>query len=221
MSDDAAGAKAERKRAELVALVAPGHTALVTVEVQEGVVGDGAVLPDLAVAAAPVLPNVATMVRAARAAGAHVVHCTVEQRLDGRGANLNTPLLAAMAGRGGPPRDEPGVRAATVHPAIGPGPNDLVMSRMHGMSPMTGTELDAVLRNMGVTTIVATGVSVNVAVLGFAFEAVNHGYRLVIPRDGVAGVDEAYVEAVFVRTLRMLATVTTTEALVGIWEASS
>ncbi len=66
----------------------------------------------------------------------------------------------------------------------------------------------------------AVGVSVNVAVLGFCFEAVNLGYRVVVPRDGVAGVDDAYVDAVFANTLRMLATITTTDQLLDAWEAA-
>ncbi len=57
----------------------------------------------------------------------------------------------------------------------------------------------------------------NVAIMGFAFEAVNLGYQLVVPRDGVAGVDDAYVEAVFQRTLSLLATITTADALIRIW----
>ena len=82
---------------------------------------------------------------------------------------------------------------------------------------MTNTSLDPVLRNLGVQTIVATGVSVNVALLGLAFEGVNHGYQVVIPRDAVAGVDDEYVEAVFANTLSLIATVTTTDTLIELW----
>ena len=37
------------------------------------------------------------------------------------------------------------------------------------------------------TTVVATGVSVNLGVLGLAIEACNLGYQVVVPRDAVAG----------------------------------
>ena len=83
---------------------------------------------------------------------------------------------------------------------------------------MTGTQVDSLLRNMGVTTIVGTGVSVNVALLGLAFEAVNLGYQLVLPADATAGVGEAYVEAVYENTLSLLATVTTTRSVLDAWE---
>lgn len=200
-------------------LVAPGRAALITVEVQENVVGAGSVVPALAEAAADILPLIGSLAAAARAAGVPVVHCTVDARPDGKGANRNARLFAAM-GKGravGPPGP---TRSATVHAAIGATDADIVLGRLHGLSPMTGTSLDPVLRNLGVSTIVATGVSVNVAVLGLAFEAVNHGYQLVIPRDGVAGVDDAYVDTLFAGTLSLLATVTTTEALLGAWRTT-
>lgn len=63
----------------------------------------------------------------------------------------------------------------------------------------------------------ATGVSVNIAIMGFAFEAVNLGYQFVLPRDAVAGVDAAYVDALFARTLSLLATVTTSQAILRAW----
>lgn len=201
-------------------LVDPARVALVTVEVQDNVVGEGSVVPALARAAAPVLPRIGSLVAAARAAGVPVLHCTVEARPDGKGASRNARLFTAMAkGRSGAAPAGP-VRPAVVHPAVGAADEDVVLSRLHGLSPMTGTSLDPVLRNLGVTTIVATGVSVNVAILGFAFEAVNHGYQLVLPRDAVAGVDDAYVDAVFAGTLSLLATVTTTDALLAAWSSS-
>ena len=55
-----------------------------------------------------------------------------------------------------------------------------MLSRLHGLSPLAETSLDAILRNLGVTTIVATGVSVNVALLGLTFDAVNRGYQVVL-----------------------------------------
>jgi biuret amidohydrolase len=202
----------------LADLVHPGHTALITVEVQDNVVGDASVVAPLARAAAPVLPRIGALATAARSVGVPVVHCTVEARPDGKGANRNARLFAALGTRRGSATSGP-TRRATVHPAVGVADDDIVLGRLHGASPMTGTSLDPVLRNLGVSTIVATGVSVNVAVLGLAFEAVNHGYQIVLPRDAVAGVDDDYVDALFAGTLSLLATVTTTDALRSAWES--
>jgi nicotinamidase-related amidase len=190
----------------------------VTVEVQEGVVGSASVLPAIAEAAAAtgMIENIARLARAARVAGVPVIHCTAESRPDGLGASRNARLFGAASkarSRGY------SARAFEVHAGVGAEPGDLVLSRLHGLSPMTGTSLDPVLRNLGIRTIVVTGVSVNVALLGLAFEGVNHGYQVVIPRDAVAGVDDAYVDAVFENTFAVIATATTSDALIHRWEA--
>ena len=61
------------------------------------------------------------------------------------------------------------------------------------------------LRNLGVTTIVGVGVSVNIGMTNFAFDAVNRGYQMVMPRDAVAGVPADYAEAVLDNTLNLVA----------------
>ena len=93
------------------------------------------------------------------------------------------------------------------------------MSRLHGLCPFQGTELDFVLRNLGVTTIVGVGVSVNVAITNLSFDAVNAGYQMVVPRDAVAGFPAEYVEMVFQHTLGAVAALTDTETVAGIWGA--
>jgi nicotinamidase-related amidase len=161
------------------------------------------------------LANIAALGRAARAIGVPVVHCTAESRPDGFGGNRNSKLFAlarkARTGKGLPP----GV--FDVHAEVGAEPSDLVLSRVHGASPMTGTSLDAILRNEGITTVVATGVSLNVALLGLVFDAVNRAYQVVVPSDAVAGVDAEYAQAVLDNTVSLLATVTTTEAVLDAW----
>jgi nicotinamidase-related amidase len=85
---------------------------------------------------------------------------------------------------------------------------------------MGGTDLDAVLRSLRVTTVVGVGVSVNVGMTSFAMDAVNAGYQFVLPRDAVAGVPQDYADAVIENTLSLLATVCTTDDIVGAWEAA-
>jgi nicotinamidase-related amidase len=83
---------------------------------------------------------------------------------------------------------------------------------------MGGTDLDAVLRNLGVTTIVAVGVSVNIAITNLVMDAVNAAYRVVVPRDAVAGIPTDYADAIVDNTISLLATVTTTADLLAAWE---
>jgi nicotinamidase-related amidase len=201
---------------DLAALLDPSHCAVVTQECQVGVIGDEAVLRDLAdEARATVVPNMVRLVTAARSAGVPVVHCLAVRRGDDLGSNRNARLFTATRKLG--IRIEPGSTGAALLPALGPEPGDLVLQRYHGIGPMGGTDLDAVLRNMGVTTIVGIGVSVNVAITNFVMDAVNAGYQFVLARDAVAGVPREYADAVIDNTLALLATVTTTDEVVAPW----
>ncbi|CAM3697508.1 cysteine hydrolase [Mycobacterium frederiksbergense] len=190
-------------------------TAVITQELQGAVVGPNAGLAMLAdEARREALPNIGRLLPAARAAGHHVVHCLVQRRPDGLGSNHNARLFAA----GKRSVDiTPGSAGATLLPEFGPEPADLVLSRWHGLGPMGGTDLDAILRNLGVSTIVAVGVSLNIAIPNLVMDAVNAGYRVVLPRDAVAGVPAEYGEAVIDNSLALLATITTTAALIEDW----
>jgi nicotinamidase-related amidase len=94
----------------------------------------------------------------------------------------------------------------------------VVLHRWHGVGPMGGTDLDAILRNLGVTTIIAVGVSVNIAITNLVMDAVNAAYRVVVPRDAVAGVPTGYADAILDNTISLLATVTTSADLLAAWE---
>lgn len=205
---------------DLASLVDPSRTALVTQEVQNGVIGKAAVLRQLADEAyREAVPNMARLVDAAHTAGVPVVHCLAVRRADDKGSNANARLFAATRKLG--IRIEPGSPEAAVVPEIDVRDDDLILSRYHGLGPMGGTDLDPVLRNLGVTTIVGVGVSVNVAITNFVMDAVNAGYQFVLPRDAVAGVPKDYAEAVIDNTLSLLATVVTTDAIVGAWGATA
>lgn len=71
--------------------------------------------------------------------------------------------------------------------------------------------------NLGVTTIVGVGVSVNIAIPNLVMDAVNAGYQVVHPRDAVAGVPREYAQQVLENSLSLLATVTTTQELLDVW----
>jgi nicotinamidase-related amidase len=204
---------------DLAALVDPKHTAIVTSEIQRGVIGDHSALPELAKQGREIIPQVARLVEAARAAGAEVVHCIAERRADDKGMNHNARLFGYMARA--EPKLLPGSPATEIVPEVKLHESDVVLSRLHGLSPFSGTELDFVLRNLGVTTVVAVGVSVNVAITNLTFDCVNAGYQVVLPTDAVAGTPREYVQQVFEHTLRNVATLVRTDDVVGVWSAAS
>ena len=186
-------------------------------EVQNGVVGDPSALPQLAASAAAVdlIGHCAQLAAAARRVGIPVIHCTAETRDDGLGGNRNARLFLGV--KKSPVPLSPGSAAVQLPDEIGVEPSDLVLARYHGLGPMTGTQLDSVLRNQAVTTIVGVGVSVNIGMTNFAFDAVNRGYQFVMPRDAVAGVPAEYAEAVIANTLALVATLTTTADVLEAW----
>lgn len=201
---------------QLTDLVHPVTTAVVTSECQRGVLGDDAIFPELAaVARKHMLPNVVRVVESARGAGVQVVHALAHRRPDGRGASTNARLFGAAAKA--PVLLGADTAAGGLVDDLAGDDRDLVSTRLHGLGPMAGTDLDALLRNVGATTVVVVGVSVNVAVTNLVMDAVNLGYRVVLPRDAVAGVPEAYADALIDNTLGLLATLTTTDELLAIW----
>lgn len=193
---------------DLSDLLSPAHTAVLTVECQRGVIGSGGPLSALATAVreAGIVPRIAAVLDAARAAGAPVLHGTVVRRADGGGTTVNCRLFAATRKAGGPGLLA-GSEAAKLVPELGPGESDYVVPRHHGVSLFHDSELDSILRSLGVKTIVLTGVSLNIALLGTTIEAVNRGYQVVVPEDGVTGTPREYAAAVLENTMRLLATV--------------
>jgi nicotinamidase-related amidase len=201
---------------DLGSLLDPAHAAVITSECQNGVIGSDSVLPELAAsAAATVIPNGARVCVAARARGVAVIHCTAGRRADDRGSNHNARLFGAILRS--PVRMRLGTPAADVVPEFALAAEDFVLSRIHGLNPMAGTELDPVLRNLDVTTLVVIGVSVNIAITNLVMDAVNRGYQVVLVRDAVAGVPPSYADAVIDNTLSVLATVVTTADVVACW----
>ncbi|MCK2219545.1 cysteine hydrolase [Actinomadura sp. ATCC 31491] len=191
--------------------------AVLVMEMQRGVVGDLTKFPDLVAACArhDVVPNTARLLRAARAAAVPVVHCTAAFRADRAGSHTaNCPFIVSLLKD--PAHMLEGTPAVEVLPELRD-PGDLESRRHHGFSPFTGTSLDMTLRSLGVSTVVAAGVSLNLGIPGLALEAVNLGYRVTVVTDAVAGVPEDYARAVLRNTLGLLATRVTAAGLVEAW----
>jgi nicotinamidase-related amidase len=211
----------EKRIARLRGLVEPATTAVVTMELQRGIVGDKVMLPALAEAcrARGTVDHAGEVCAAARAAGVRVVHCTAEGRADGAGATENCKIfaMAAKARREHGVATAPGSEGAKLMPQLGEDPRDITVARLHGMTPFTSTSLDQILRNLGIRTVVAVGVSVNLGVFGLCLSAVDLGYNVVLVRDAVAGVPADYADAVIDSSLSFLATLTTSAELCSLW----
>jgi nicotinamidase-related amidase len=202
-------------------LLVPAETAVMTVEMQRGVIGDqvagsgnGALVE--AAHSAGIIPTTQSLLRAARAAGVRVVHATISLRADRAGLSVNNRMMASILRN----KDQmlEGTAAVELSPELELAPEDLVMNRVHGLTPFGGTELDPVLRNLGVKTIVPVGVSVNVAIMGTCLAASDLGYQIVLPTDAVVSLPESYAADAFSYTLGYLATLTTSEQVIAAWQ---
>ncbi|MFF4740895.1 cysteine hydrolase [Streptomyces sp. NPDC001262] len=195
----------------------PAATVLLTVECQRGVVGPESALPELAAAAraSGALTNIAKLVAGAHNTSVQVVHAVAERRPDGRGASRNARLFRAAERL--PVQQLTGTSAVRIADPVPVGDGDLVVRRLHGLSPLAGTGLDALLRNVGCRTLIVTGVSANIAVPNAVFDAVNLGYTAVVPADAIAGVPADYTAAMVRHTLSPVATVTTAEEVLRTW----
>ncbi|MFG1999472.1 isochorismatase family protein [Spirillospora sp. NPDC048911] len=203
---------------DLAELAGPRHTALLVMEMQRGVAGDLAKFPDLVKACDErgVVANAARAVTAARAAGVRVVQCTAAFRADRAGSHTdNCPFIKGLLKD--PDHMLEGTGAIEVMPELYD-PSDLESRRYHGFSPFTGTSLDQTLRSLGVRTVVAVGLSLNLGIPGLCLEAVNLGYRVVVLTDAVAGMPVEYGDAVMANTVSLLAARTTSVELAKAWE---
>lgn len=188
---------------------------VVTMELERGVVGDLATMAQLAEAARErgTLDACGRLVRAARERGRPVVHCLAEWRADRRGTALNTPLTRSLARN--PAQILEGTDAVALVAELGDTSADLRSVRRHGLTPFTGTDLDALLRSLGTRTVIACGVSLNIGVLGLCLGAADLGYRVVVPTDAVVGVPASYGDMVVANTLAMVGTLTTVDELLA------
>ncbi|CAB4751507.1 unannotated protein [freshwater metagenome] len=186
-------------------------------ELQQGVVGDCASMPALREAALDrgVLNNCGLLAKAARTHGIPVVHAVVSWRADRRGTSTNTPLLAALSKN--PEQMLEGTLAVEPITELGDTSGDLLSQRSHGLTPFTGTNLDATLRTLGVTTLLACGVSLNVGVLGLCLTAADLGYEIVLCSDATVALPIQYGEQVIDNTISLLGTVTTSQTVLDHW----
>ena len=137
-----------------------------------------------------VVENAGRISSAARQAGAQVVHChfVVEPEADYSGRNIK--LFRMIADNQMVVRGKWG--ALPVEGAE-PKDGDLVLQRAR-MSSFHGTQLDIWLRNLGIDTVIVTGVHTCHAVNGTARAAADHGYRVVLASDATASMSAEWQE---------------------------
>lgn len=97
-------------------------------------------------------------------------------------------------------------------------PNDLVVDNKKRLSIFYATDLDFLLRQLRVRTVVLTGGMTDCCVLNAAFDAANRDYRVVVPRDLVRGFSPEIDDAALRIVSLHLGLVMDSATLLAAWE---
>jgi nicotinamidase-related amidase len=102
-----------------------------------------------------------------------------------------------------------------VHEALTPQPQDFVLERTVGVDGSYGTQLYPVLRQLGRTTMIMTGVSTNLAVEGIVRASVNRGFDVIVVEDCCASYPDEWHRFSVENIMPLLATVTSSDAVLA------
>jgi nicotinamidase-related amidase len=151
-----------------------------------------------------VVPNTARLLAAFRARGLQRVFVRLGAQAAGC-ADL-VPHIRALEQEFG---NVQGAREYEFLDELAPGPGEAVVTKLSA-SAFTSSGIDALLRNLGVTTLVFTGVSTSQCVDLTARDAADRGYRCVIVEDAVAEDAPHYHDATLEQFGRLFGAVLTT-----------
>lgn len=128
-------------------------------------------VPDAVQASVPLLA-------AARAANTPLIYTTVAYAPDGRDGGMflrKVPALRALT------RDAPG---AQIVDELAPQPADLVVEKKYA-SAFFGTPIAATLTASGIDTLIMVGCSTSGCIRASAVDGMQHGFRVIVPRECV------------------------------------
>jgi nicotinamidase-related amidase len=180
------------------------------------VIGDLSVLPALAEEAQPARNAMGRLATGARAAGACVVHLTYLPLAGGRTASRRAPLMRSTGRSAEWTEAHP---AMEVIPEIGVGPEDLVLPRHQGISPVHRTEVLAMLRNLGIDEVVIAGVSTNLAIPLTAAGAADEDFGVIVTSDASVGTPASHHVSMLMHSLAYVARLATVDELLGEWSS--
>jgi maleamate amidohydrolase len=118
------------------------------------------------------------LLAAARRAGIPVIHTKVMYHpsgADGGWFVRKVPALRKLV---------PGEPLAEIDPAVAPLADEVVIVKQYP-SPFFGTPLAPMLATLGIDTLILAGCSTSGCVRAGALDGVQHGYRVVVPRECV------------------------------------
>ncbi|MGP8216999.1 MAG: cysteine hydrolase family protein [Bacteroidia bacterium] len=156
------------------------NTALLVMDVQQATV---AMLKD----SAAYLPILANTVKKARANNIPVIYVVVGFREGYPEINPSNKSFSTI--KQNPARKFDTEEAMRVHDAVAPVKGDVTVIKKR-VSAFTGSDLEVVLRSMGIRHIVLTGIATSGVVLSTVREAADKDYAITVLSDCCADMDE-------------------------------
>jgi nicotinamidase-related amidase len=157
-----------------------------------------------------VIPKLVRLAAAARARGVPVVYVNFCGKPGFPRPNTRLHRLSASK-----PRLVEGTWGVRVHEALTPEPQDFVLERTVGVDGSYGTQLYPVLRMLGRTTMLMTGVSTNLAIESIVRASVNRGFDMVVVEDCCASFPQEWHDWTIANIMPLLATVTSSDAVLA------
>ncbi|WP_088554294.1 cysteine hydrolase family protein [Calderihabitans maritimus] len=124
-----------------------------------------------------IVPKIQEEIEKARKSGIPVIYICDNHREDDAEFNMF------------PPHCIKGTEGSEVIKELEPAPGDYIIPKRR-YSAFFGTDLDALLRELGVEELILTGVCSNICVLYTAADARMRNYRVTVVKDGVASFKE-------------------------------
>ena len=145
---------------------------------------------------AAIVPALAGLLARARENGVPVIYIVHQIRPDGSDARSPFWQEAESVGDLYPNVREQIIGSDWTRMAEGlePAPGDHVLPKKR-YGAFSGNDLAFLLKNLGVETLVITGVETEICVLATAYHGFNEDYRVVVAGDGTAGLDPELAEA--------------------------
>jgi ureidoacrylate peracid hydrolase len=164
-------------------VIDPKKTAMIVVDMQNDFVAAGA--PMETPAARKMVPNLARALKFCRDAGIRVIYTTHAHRRDGCDAGLFDDLWPPIASKSGLVDETPGIE---IYPDLAPAAGEHVIKK-HRYSAFFGTDLDIILREWGIETVIVSGTTTENCCHATARDAMFRNYRVAFLSDATATFD--------------------------------
>jgi biuret amidohydrolase len=161
----------------------PSKTVMIVVDMQNDFVAEGAMLRSAQAAA--MVPRLAATLKFCRERGIRVIYTAHVHRRDGSDMGLYDDLYSPIAERASLVDETPGVE---IYKDLAPAPGEHVIKK-HRYSAFFATDLDLILREWGITTVVVSGTTTENCCHATARDAMFHNYKVVFLSDATGTFD--------------------------------